>query len=329
MRSNEAETDTLPDIPQTPHSEDSRSLLSSTPRSVITDPDTQELDTANTLLQLGTKTTLESRYDNSELLPVDSPPLDDFTRTLKERDTDNSTLMLPTSDKDTENVENNDSDATVDYSKDATVAPDKNNKPTSNENVEQPTTPKGKLSYKHYGIRKSPVSAPIRNLQCYYCETVCHSKREMNNHHKAEHTTVQCATCGKIYPTPDALLRHQYIHQESHHYKCSLCDKTCAFKSDLDMHMLKHVEDKIWYCPYDGCTRDFKRKSDLTAHEVVHKGEDFICEAPNCPYTSKDPRLVKRHQRVHTREAKVRCPDCPEKFIFTQQLKRHQKAAHR
>ena len=94
------------------------------------------------------------------------------------------------------------------------------------------------------------------------------------------------------------------------------------------MHMLKHVEDKRWYCSFDGCNRDFKRKSDLTAHEVVHKREDFICEFPKCSFTNKDPRLVKRHQRVHTREAKVGCPGCPEKFIFYQQMKRHKKVAH-
>ena len=170
--------------------------------------------------------------------------------------------------------------------------------------------------------------APRRNIQCYYCEAICHSKREINNHHKSEHTTMKCQACPKIFPTPDALLRHQYIHQESHHYKCALCNKTCTFKSDLDMHMLKHVEDKRWYCSFDGCTRDFKCKSDLTAHEVVHKGEDFICKFPKCQYSNKDPCLVKRHQRVHTREAKVCCPDCPEKFIFYHQMKRHRKTAH-
>ena len=320
----------MPDIPQTPQSVDSSSQLSSTPRSVITDLDAQELDTANTLLQLGTASAiLEARYDNSELLPVNCPPLDDFTRKMKERDTDNSTLTLPqSSDKDSVNDANTDSDQTIDYNQDASETSDKTLEQTPDGTVEQPNTPKGRISYKQYGIRKSPVTAPIRNLQCYYCEAICHSKRELNNHHKAEHTTVKCATCPKIFLTPDALLRHQYIHQESHHYKCPLCDKTCAFKSDLDMHVLKHIDDKIWYCSFDGCTRDFKRKSDLTAHEVVHKGEDFICEFPKCPYSSKDPRLVKRHQRVHTREAKVRCPDCHEKFIFSQQLKRHRKMAH-
>ena len=291
----------------TPNTEDATSQQGSTPCSVITNPDYQELETANLLLELGrTPNDLDIEYDNAELLPVDSAPLEDFTRAMKEQDTDNSTVTLPrNSDKDSNNNHegeegDTDSDRTVDYINDQ---PD-------TASSEPPQTSKGKLSYKHYGKRKSPVTAPKRNIQCYYCETICHSKREINNHHKAEHTTVKCPSCPKIFPTPDALFRHQYIHKATHRFKCALCDRTCAFKSDLNMHMLKHVDDRKWYCEHDGCNRDFKCKSDLTAHEVVHNGEDFICEFPKCKYTNKDPRLVKRHQRVHTREAKVQCPEC-------------------
>ena len=185
------------------------------------------------------------------------------------------------------------------------------------------------IKYKQYGIRRSsPTTGPNRNRRCPYCDTICHSKREWNTHHKTEHTKVQCPDCKKLFPTPDALNRHRYIHNESHRFKCTVCDKICAFQSDLDQHNAKHNEEKIWYCPYDDCTRDFKRKSDLTAHEVVHTGEDFVCEFPKCGFTRKDPRLVKRHQRVHTREAKVECPICGEKFVFYMQMKRHRERVH-
>ena len=93
--------------------------------------------------------------------------------------------------------------------------------------------------------------------------------------------------------------------------------------------MAKHVEDKRWYCEADRCDKDFKRKSDLTAHEVVHKGEFFICEFPGCKYKNKDPRLIKRHQRVHTKEAKVKCKKCSRKFVFYQQMKRHMLQDHK
>ena len=185
-------------------------------------------------------------------------------------------------------------------------------------------SPRGKISYKHYGIvRQSPSKSKGRTMICLYCEHVFHSKKAINDHHKAEHTSVKCPDCPKIFPTPDALQRHRYIHDESHQFKCAICNKLCAFQSDLDMHMFIHATDRKWYCPFDGCDRDFKCKSDLTAHEVVHTGETFMCEFSTCTYTNKDPRLVKRHQRVHTQVAKVKCPDCAEKFVFYQQMKRH------
>ena len=196
--------------------------------------------------------------------------------------------------------------------------------------TEKVVSPKGNLQYKQYGIvRQSPKSAPNRSRRCWYCKTICHSKREWNIHHKTEHAKVKCPDCDKLFPTPDAFNRHRYIHNKSHHFKCALCDTICLFKSDLEQHMSKHTEEKLWYCSYKGCNRNFKRKSDLTAHEVVHMGEDFLCEFPLCVYKNKDTRLVKRHQRVHTKEAKVECPVCGEKFVFYMQMKRHRQKLHK
>ena len=105
--------------------------------------------------------------------------------------------------------EGSDSDKTVDY----------NINDTSTEHV---VSPKGRLKYKQYGIaRQSPKTAPNRSRQCPYCETVCHSKREWNIHHKAEHTKVKCPDCHKLFPTLDALNRHRYVHNESHRFKCA------------------------------------------------------------------------------------------------------------
>ena len=182
-----------------------------------------------------------------------------------------------------------------------------------------PPSPKGDVRYKHYGIhRQSPKTATTVNHRCCYCDDneVFHSKHELNEHHRRTHTSVQCLDCPRVFPTPDALQRHRYVHDESHQFKCRLCNKVTGFKSDLDMHMSVHYEKKMWPCPYEDCNREFKRKSDLTAHEITHTGEDFICEFAGCKYTNKDPRLVKRHQRVHTKKKMVKCPICSEMFVF-------------
>ena len=215
--------------------------LNSTPRSVVTDPDDVELETANVLLQLGSlsdsgskhQEELEAAYDNSRLLPVDAAPLEDFTHELARNDTDTTSDQNNNTKRgDEERVESTDSDKTVDYT--PRVSPER-----------EITSPKGSLNYKQYGIKRpSPKTGPNRNRRCPYCEIICHSKREWNTHHKAEHTKVQCPDCHKLVPTPDALTRHRYVHNEAHRFKCEICDKICAFQSDLDQHMSKHNEDK-------------------------------------------------------------------------------------
>ena len=245
--------------------------LDSTPRSVVTDPDATELETANVLLQLGTVNDstiaqhdqLETNYDSSILLPVDAAPLEDFAKEMSKNDvpteSDQNKIVENAND---ESIDSTDSNKTVDYT---TLTEEK--------------LPKGNLKYKQYGIpRQSPKTGPNRNHRCPYCEVICHSKHEWNMHHKSEHTTVKCPDCYKLFPTPDALNRHRYVYNESHRFKCTQCDKVCTFKSDLDQHMSVHTDEKLWICSHDGCTRDFKHKSDLTAHEVVHTGEDFMCE---------------------------------------------------
>ena len=226
--------------------------LTSTPHSVITDPDAVELETANAMLQLGSvgdsnnkhQDDLDAAYDNSSLLPVDAAPLADCARELAESNT------LPDQNIDKNNNiiqdddENTDSDKTIDY----TPGPLEKDTTTI-------TSPKGSLKYKQYGIKRpSPKTGPNRNRRCPYCGEICHSKREWNTHHKTEHTKVQCPDCRKLFPTPDALNHHRYVHNESHRFKCDICDKICAFQSDLEQHMSKHDEDKKWFCSYDGCT---------------------------------------------------------------------------
>ena len=305
-------TDEPTDNQNEPPSDIQASGTDSTPRSVITNPDANELETANVLLQLGnTPNSFDANYDNSEVLPVDAAPLDDFTRTMHEEEENNKTKDSENSkqtkepvtgidqdagnrpddnnndnnnNKNNDDITDNNSEETVDYNANQAV-----DQAVSDEELE---SPKGKLRYKHYGIvRQSPTTGKPKIMYCSFCEARFDSKKKLNNHHKAEHTRVKCPDCSKVFPTPDALQRHRYLHKESHRFKCALCNKICAFKSDLDLHMAIHNNDRIWYCTQDGCNRDFKRKSDLTAHEVVHKGEDFMCEFPTCSYTNKDPQF--------------------------------------
>ena len=195
---------------------------------------------------------------------------------------------------------------------------------------EEPTTPKGTVRYKHYGIRRHSPSATttVRRMKCPLCNAVLDSKKQLNHHHHTEHSDVTCPDCKRSFPTPDTLHRHRYSHKPDHVFRCDICGKTYAFQSDLDRHKEKHDAEKPWHCTEVDCGREFKCKAELVAHQVVHTGELFECEYPGCTYSNRDPRNVKRHYRVHTQEKKVKCKKCEQKFTFYQQMKRHLQNDH-
>ena len=284
---------------------------------MLTDPDDDELQSANALLQLSSQDEdldqVDQAFENDQILPVGIAPVEDFTKNMSELEKSNNTNQNKS--------EGGDSDETVDYS----------TLPQNSVNAnESPTSPKGVVKYKHYGIKRQSPTATQQNrrMRCKICNKICNSKKHLNNHHRAKHSDVNCPDCRKNFPTPDALERHRYIHKPDHQLKCTICDKECSFPSDLQRHMEKHKDEKVWKCKELDCNREFKRKAELKAHEVVHVGEEFICEYPGCKYSNRDPRNVKRHYRVHTQEKTIKCKKCERLFTYYQQMKRHLVSEH-
>ena len=146
----------------------------------------------------------------------------------------------------------------------------------------------------------------------------------MNAHHRSSHGIMTCVDCDKTFPTPDALQRHRYIHQQNHeHFKCEICDYITAFESDMKRHKIQHVDEKMWDCTNSNCDRSFKRKSDMTSHAKTHTNDDQKCPAQGCDYSNKDPRNLKQHMKCHSNVKPLKCPMCQERFKHYQQLKRH------
>ena len=125
-------TDSI-DVNQTPSRiiTEQGSQTSTTPRSVLTDPDAEELETAGALLQLGSPNLrdIDKSVNNEIIMPVNRTRMEDFAKDMTE--TENR-------EQGDNHSDDQDSDKTVEYPQDN----------------EEPTTPKGTVRYKHYGIKR-------------------------------------------------------------------------------------------------------------------------------------------------------------------------------
>ena len=281
-----------------------------------------ELDAAETLLQLQSTDVDTEPDENEVIMPVDAPKQDDFIKDMTEAEAKNTDAIdiadkvNKDNDDDDIDIDDDDDDATIIYEPEPM-------------DVDKSSPKKGRVTFKHYGIRRhSPRLANLRKHRCHFCDKTLNSKKELNDHHRAEHTEVQCPTCHKMFSTADTYQRHRYVHRAPEQYKCDQCGKVLPFESDLIRHKKSHTEDRRWKCAHPTCNRSFKRKADLELHAVVHSGILHKCPEPDCSFSSLDPRNVKRHKKSHTQQATVACPKCNKLFVFYMQMKRHRDQCH-
>ena len=291
----------------------------STPLRDTSDREPVDLEVAETLLQLHASSP-EPPSENEQILPVDAPKQVDIVKEM-EAEKENNSETVPEQSHSHSNATSDDDDAdTIIYEQSVT--------PTRvNPSVTSPR--RGTVIFKHYGIpRRSPKQTITRKHRCLVCDKSKNSKKELNDHHRKEHSSVTCPTCGKEFATADSYQRHCYIHRTPAQHKCNICDKILPFDSDLQRHMKSHTEGTRWYCSHPPCNRNFKRKADLDLHEVIHTGVPQKCTWPGCKYSNLDPRNVKRHQKSHTQKPSVHCTKCDRMFVFYMQMKRHRDQEH-
>ena len=70
--------------------------------------------------------------------------------------------------------------------------------------------PKGKLVVTTHRVREQKPKH--RNFRCPDCDTVEHSRKDINNHFKKCHDKLFCEECGQMFNTPSSLDCHMYLH---------------------------------------------------------------------------------------------------------------------
>ena len=202
----------------------------------------EELDTAATLLSLGTirDDTLDEDTENAELMPiggqnapVDAAPepirldqvsMDNTIAGLIQEDEVLDKQKLDSTGHNAENHEENVTKATTENS----------------------TTVKGALKMKTYALKKKAINK-CRSFKCSECKEVKKTIKELNIHHRECHNPQICGICNRLFKLVSSLTRHMYKHTEPK-FNCDQCDYRCQFESELQTHKITHRKNPSYQC---------------------------------------------------------------------------------
>ena len=102
---------------------------------------------------------------------------------------------------------------------------------------------------------------------CSVCGKTFKNYMSVHNHkvkvHYAEENERQCQKCGLRFSNPSLLKSHLLSH-EAPQFKCSFCDKMLKKKSNLEAHEMAHRGEKPFQCSL--CPASFTRKKYLAQH---------------------------------------------------------------
>ncbi|XP_053685700.1 zinc finger protein 664-like [Sabethes cyaneus] len=136
--------------------------------------------------------------------------------------------------------------------------------------------------------------------RCRRCNEFFNTTAELEVHlRKAHRTTLFCDICLRLFNNKDQLKRHRRFHSGANPFACDVCNKQCQNSSHLHFHRRSHFVTNLGYrCPH--CDKLFSSAGNCQKHVI----------------------------RIHTREKRYKCLKCGEAFVYTRQLKIHERESH-
>ncbi|XP_067635455.1 uncharacterized protein [Eurosta solidaginis] len=191
--------------------------------------------------------------------------------------------------------------------------------------------------------------------KCKYCERCFTTKDLLKRHLRANHlgdTTHSCESCPLAFRLASELRLHSTTHKDedpetrernmkalmeieaklkqqalkrykniqNYQYPCDICGKQFKRKSALKLHKLIHSDEKPHIC--DFCEKRFAQAGTLSHHMRTHTGEKpYKCKYCERCFTTKD--LLNKHLRIHIGDNIYRCESCPLAFRLASELRLH------
>ncbi|KAM4607191.1 uncharacterized protein ACJ7VT_015472 [Polymixia lowei] len=133
-----------------------------------------------------------------------------------------------------------------------------------------------------------------------------------------------CRFCGKRFKTDSDLIRHvNNSHAGEKAFKCPECDKECARRDHLAVHLRIHTGEKPHSCPF--CGKSFAQTSNLNVHLRMHTGEKpYFCNT--CDKMVAHSYHIKTCGMTEPKAEKTfRCMVCGKRFRTASNLRVHTK----
>ena len=158
------------------------------------------------------------------------------------------------------------------------------------------------------------------------CVSSFKCKSSLEQHMKRAHSQKErekfiCEFCHKEYPNKTSLSRHRSIqHINSKNIECTHpdCDYIAINEKALDIHMIKHSDERLFVCDVDGCDRRYKTEANLNKHKNSHSmtRNELTCCFDGCDKTFKSKIGLNEHIiSIHVRDKELHCewPGCDYK----------------
>ena len=158
-------------------------------------------------------------------------------------------------------------------------------------------------------VFKQALGIKRKSTAISVCRMAFEDKDDLKKHHHSNHTNSQCEVCNKSFATKKSLRKHSYTDLEKQ-MKCSNCDQMFSFNSELGIYKINHSTEPSFRCTVIRCSKEYFRKSKLTAHMVNHVDPPIKCSQKGCTYEHTDKRYVKQHMKSHSNELRYGCRHC-------------------
>ena len=115
--------------------------------------------------------------------------------------------------------------------------------------------------------------------------------------------------------------KRPYVQPPPHQFRCTSCNRSFYFPSELQLHKTSHRKTKYYQCLRLNCHKSYKWKQDLLCHDKCHEAGQFNCN--DCDFLATEKCLLRRHELTHSSKKTYHCSLCKKPYKHYNSLNRH------